>query len=223
VARIDEILEASDGIMVARGDLGVEMDIASVPVTQKVIIRRAQEYGKPAIVATQMLESMIERPSPTRAEASDVANAIFDMADAVMLSGETAVGKYGALAVDMMHRIALATEARLRELPSTSTPPTRVAPKTARTAAITHGAFHVVRDYGAKLVAIWSQSGHSARWLSFVGLQTPVLAFSSDERSVRRMALLYGVTPVLQKDLPSHRSDFHTLVDAYILEHGLAE
>jgi pyruvate kinase len=223
VERIDEILEATDGVMVARGDLGVEMDIASVPITQKMIIRKAQDYGKPTIVATQMLESMIDRASPTRAEASDVANAIFDMADAVMLSGETAVGKFGPLAVEMMHRIALATEARLREEPAKPSPPTRVTPIDARTAAITRGAFSVVLEWHAKFVAVWSQSGRSARWLSFAGLHTPVLAFSSDERAVRRMALLYGVTPVLWRDLPSHRSDFHAIVDGYIMERGLAE
>jgi len=223
VKNIEEILDAADGIMVARGDLGVEMDIAQMPVTQKILIKRAQAHGKPCIVATQMLETMIDSPTPTRAEVSDVANAIYDAADAVMLSGETAVGKYGPLAVDMMRRVANATEDRLgdgsEESEEMGSRPESVSP----TAALAHGAWRIASDLGATLVACWSEYGETARRLSRFGFHIPVLAFSSDPQAVRRMALLYAVTPVLQSRPPEHRSDFATLVNALVRERGLAE
>ncbi|MEC9372383.1 MAG: pyruvate kinase, partial [Planctomycetota bacterium] len=222
VQNIEDILEVSDGVMVARGDLGVEMDLASVPITQKLIINQAQEYGKPCIVATQMLETMIERPTPTRAEASDVANAIFDNADAVMLSGETAVGKYPALAVQTMHRIAVLTEARLRELPQESTPLTRALERGDQMAAVVHGAWRIALDIHARIVAVWSQTGQAARYLSFIGLRVPIIAFSSDVRAVRRMALLHGVFPVHESTHPVHRSDFDRMVNSFVLQRELA-
>ncbi|RMH24558.1 MAG: pyruvate kinase [Planctomycetota bacterium] len=222
VANIEEILDEADGVMVARGDLGVEMDLAEVPVTQKMLIMRAQAKRKPCIVATQMLESMIDRPSPTRAEVSDVANAIYDAADAVMLSGETAVGKHGALAVDMMRRIGRVTESRLREPPS-ARPDTAAAPGAlSPTAALAHGAWAIARDLGAALVACWSEHGETARLLSRLGFRVPVVAFSSDERAVRRMTLLYAVTPVFVDRPPVHRSEFGRLVEAVVLERALA-
>jgi len=223
VRRIDEILQEADGIMVARGDLGVEMDLATVPVIQKKLIHRAQEFGKPCIVATQMLETMIERSTPTRAEASDVANAIYDQADAVMLSGETAVGKYGPQAVTMMRRISLATEARLRELAPGEQAGGRERSRRTQEGALAHGAWAIASDLGATLVGVWSETGNAARLLSRVGLETPVVAFSSDERAVRRMTLFYGVTPAHQTELPVHRSDFDRLMDAFVIERGMAQ
>jgi len=222
VKHIDEILEEAAGIMVARGDLGVEMDLAQVPIIQKLLIAKAREYGKPCIVATQMLETMIERPTPTRAEASDVANAIFDRTDAVMLSGETAVGRFPHLAVETMRRIALATEERLRELPAVSTPSTKPREEQSRTNALAHGAWHIANDLNAKLVVAWSENGGSARLLSRIGLHIPIIAFSSSESAVRRMALLYGVTPVLARELPLHRSDFGLMIDRVVIERGWA-
>ena len=222
VENIEGILDEADGIMVARGDLGVEMDLALVPVTQKMLIVRAQAHGKPCIVATQMLESMIEHASPTRAEVSDVANAIYDAADAVMLSGETAVGKHAALAVDMMRRIAHATEARLGELTRDRIKPPAPGERSSPTAALAHGAWEIARDLGAALVACWSEHGETARLLSRMGFRIPVIAFSSDERAVRRMALLYAVIPVLLPSPPEHRSDFARLVDRFVAERGLA-
>jgi pyruvate kinase len=191
---IDAIVEAADGIMVARGDLGVEMDLAEVPLVQKRLIAKCDEWGKPCIVATQMLETMIENPSPTRAEVSDVANAVLDGADAVMLSAETASGKYPVLAVETMRRVAAAAERTLADRDTAPSPATRLIKSRYRTAALAHGAWHVAHDTGAKLVACWSQEGGTARYLSQTGLSIPIVAYSSDERQVRRMALLRGVT-----------------------------
>ena len=201
LAEIDAIVEAADGILVARGDLGVEMDLAQVPVVQKRLVAKADEWGKPCIVATQMLESMIASPTPTRAEVSDVANAVLDGADAVMLSGETAVGKYPVLTVEMMRRTIAATEARVRELPHEESPPARLLQSGYRTAALAHGAWHTARDLGAKAVACWSQRGGTARYLSQNGFRVPILAYSSDKRETRRMVLCRGVSAVYAPEL----------------------
>jgi pyruvate kinase len=195
--RIDEILDVADGIMVARGDLGVEMDLAEVPLVQKRLIAKCDEFGKPCIVATQMLETMIESPVPTRAEVSDVANAILDGADAVMLSAETASGKWPVIAVETMRRVIAAAERMLAETTTTPSPAARLIKSKYRTAALAHGAWHVARDIGAKLIVCWSQEGGAARYLSQTGPNIPIIAYSSDERQVRRMSLLRGVFPRL--------------------------
>lgn len=222
VENIDSILEATDLLMVARGDLGVEMDLAHVPATQKMLIARAHAFGKPVIVATQMLESMIKSPSPTRAEVSDVANAIYDGADIVMLSGETAVGDHGDLAVDTMRRIAIETERSLLHSPLRQP---RISSKLVesrnRLSALAHGAFHVVHDADAKIVAVWSESGDAAQLLSQIGMRVTILAFTTEPRVASRMALFAGVTPILRDAAPEHRSEFDDLVDQHILENGL--
>lgn len=223
VRNIDAILAEADGIMVARGDLGVEMEIARVPVIQKLLMRKTHEYGKPCIVATQMLESMIENSAPTRAEVSDVANAIYDGADAVMLSGETAVGKYPVLAVEMMRRVALATEETLREEKQAPRPPSRLREARERIPALAHGLWHMAQDVGAVLAVVWSQDGQAARYLSSNGFRMPIIAFSSDRAAVRRMTLYFAVRPVWQSEVPVHRSDFARIADGHILEHALAE
>ena len=195
IEQLDAIIEAADGVMVARGDLGVEMEPQQVPVAQKYILERARRLGKPAIVATQMLESMIESPTPTRAEASDVANAIFDGADAVMLSGETATGRHPDLVVETMRRIIESAEAWINHLPHE--PSESDLPEYPfRSAALALGAWHVVKKAGIKLVAVWSESGGMARYLSQTGFRVPILAFSSSEVTCRRMNLLGGVIPV---------------------------
>lgn len=199
LAELDSIIEASDAVMVARGDLGVEMDLAQVPIAQKTILAKAGEWGKPCIVATQMLETMIDHPSPTRAEVSDVAHAVFDGADAVMLSGETAVGKYPLLAVEMMRRTIAAAEQQVVAGIKAPSPPARLIESRYRTAALAHGAWHVAHDLGAKLIVCWSQRGGAARYLSQNGFAVPIIAYSSDERETRRMALLRGVTPIFTK------------------------
>lgn len=223
VRNIDEILAEADGIMVARGDLGVEMEVARVPVIQKALMHAAHEHGKPCIVATQMLESMIEHDTPTRAEVSDVANAVFDGADAVMLSGETAVGKHPVLAVEVMRRVALEAESWLRDRARDARPPARLRQARQRMPALAHGAWHMARDVAAVLAVVWSQDGQAARFLSRIGLHLPILAFSTDEAAVRRMALYAGVRPVLMHGAPEHRSDFARIVDWHILTQGLAE
>ena len=221
VDRMDAIIEAADGIMVARGDLGVEMDVADVPYVQKRLVRACHSVGKPCIVATQMLESMIENANPTRAEVSDVANAIYDGADCVMLSGETAVGKHPILAVETMTRVALSTEAAIRrEEVQAPQVPEVLRKKRELIPAIAHGAWHMANDVGAELIIVWSQQGGGARYLSRHNFNVPILAFSSNGPAVRRMNLLYAVFPVLWIDVPSHRSEFAELVDRLVIDMG---
>jgi pyruvate kinase len=194
IREIDAIVENCDGLMVARGDLGVEIDVAQVPIIQKDLIRRCQLAGKPVIVATQMLQSMIEQSSPTRAEVSDVANAIFDGTDAVMLSGETSVGKFPAGAVLMMSHIAEETEEYLHTTETAREPSLKL--KTMHlSAAVAKGVWQIVQDLKASLVVIWSQTGATARIFSKIRFPTPIVALSSDHRALRRMALHYGVIP----------------------------
>lgn len=222
VERIKPILEHCDGIMVARGDLGVEMDVSTVPVSQKRLIKVAHEHGKPAIVATQMLESMIKSATPTRAEVSDVANAILDGSDCVMLSAETAIGRYPHVAVETMRRVACSTEAHWREEPPAAASPGIVHEASAIGAAVAHGAWHISQDVGAELIVVWSQRGSGARLLSRNNFNVPIIAFSSDLKAVRRMNLLYGVYPIWMQQVPEHRSDFARIVDRLVLERNLA-
>lgn len=217
---LEAITRQADAVMVARGDLGVEMELATVPVIQKQIIALAHDHGKPVIVATQMLQSMIEAPSPTRAEVSDVANAIYDGVDAVMLSGETAVGRYPVQAVSMMALIARTTNQDLSRSPHQATrPPRRLQESQYRTAALAHGVNVVVRDLGAKLMGIWSQKGGGARYLSKNRPLIPIIAASSDPAVLCRMSLFYGVIPVLM-DRPQHLEDFAAQMDRLIRERG---
>jgi pyruvate kinase len=190
IENLDEILRVSDGVMVARGDLGVEMSPECVPVVQKNIIARAREHRRPVITATQMLESMTENPRPTRAEASDVANAIFDGSDAVMLSAETATGKYPVDAVGMMARIIEEAEASIHEFPRPAgTEPLKVAE------AIAELVCHASRELHMKLIAVFTHSGFTARLVSRYRPLVPIVAFSPEVNTRRRMALLWGVTP----------------------------
>jgi len=192
--QMDAILDACDGLMVARGDLGVEMDVAQVPIIQKDLIRRCQRAGKPVIVATQMLQSMIEQSSPTRAEVSDVANAVFDGADAVMLSGETSVGRYPAAAAHMMNHVAQVAEDYLDTLATRERPVVQDR-ETPMSAAVAAGVWQIVHDLKVKLVAVWSQSGATARIFSKYRFPVPVVAFTTEARTLRQMALHFGVLP----------------------------
>lgn len=221
---LDEIIRASDGLMVARGDLGVEMDVAQVPAWQKHIVARAAEFGKPTIVATQMLETMIESVSPTRAEASDVANAIFDGADAVMLSGETAVGAHPDVVVETMVRIIRAAEDRIDQLPHDPVLPDYLEEYPFRSAALAAGAWQVAQRSDAKLVVVWSQTGGMARYLSQHDFRIPILAFSSSDVATRRMTLLAGVTPIcIDPPEDGMLTTWTEQVEAMLLANGWAE
>jgi pyruvate kinase len=190
IENLEEILRVADGVMVARGDLGVEMKPECVPVVQKNIIARARENRRPVITATQMLESMTENPRPTRAEASDVANAIFDGSDAVMLSAETATGKYPVEAVGMMARIIEEAEASIQEFPRPAgTERLKVAETVAELVC------HASRELHMKVIAVFTHSGFTARLVSRYRPLVPIVAFSPEATTRRRMALLWGVTP----------------------------
>ncbi len=221
VGNVESIADAADAIMVARGDLGVEIDLARVPVVQKQLIAAAHAAGKPCIVATQMLQSMIEKPRPTRAEASDVATAIFDRVDAVMLSGETAVGRDPARAVTTMRRIAEETEAHLSVLPEAGAPPALLQSLRNPVAALAHGAWTIARDAGVRLIAVWSQEGGGARYLSRNLFQIPVVAASTDVRALRRMQILRGVLPV-HMEKPHDIADFIRRIDERLTRVGWA-
>jgi pyruvate kinase len=204
IDHLDSILEASDAIMVARGDLGVEVPPEKVPAIQKHIIRRAAEYRKPVITATQMLESMVENPRPTRAEASDVANAIYDGSDAVMLSAESAAGKYPVESVAMMNKIVVETEAQMRllgEKPGQKPEhrPLQLGKRRMLTVpeTICECMAHSAQDLDLAAIAIFTETGNTARLLSKYRPEAPIFALSPDEAVVHRSMLLWGTYPIL--------------------------
>jgi pyruvate kinase len=222
ITHIDGIIEASDGLMIARGDLGVELDVAQVPILQKDLIRRCQTSGRPVIVATQMLQSMIEQASPTRAEVSDVANAIFDGTDAVMLSGETSVGKYPLGSVHTMAHVAEVTEDYLIASRKGVAMPTQTGSSTLRfSTAIARGVGQIVNDLKVKLVVIWSQTGATARIFSKSRFPVPLIALSSDHRALRRMSLHFGVIPN-EMEPPKAMQDLVDSVDRLVRERKFA-
>jgi pyruvate kinase len=188
VDALEEIIEAFDAIMVARGDLGVELPLEAVPIVQKRAVELARRAAKPVIVATQMLESMISSPVPTRAETSDVANAVLDGADAVMLSGETSVGEYPTVTVQTMAKIVTSTEEHGLEriLPLGTRPRTQ-------SGAITLAAVEVADFVEAKFLCVFTESGESARRMSRLRSRIPILAFTPEESVRRRMSLFWGV------------------------------
>ncbi len=216
IENLDAILRVADGVMVARGDLGVEMNPERVPVVQKAIIKRAREFRRPVITATQMLESMTENPRPTRAEASDVANAIFDGSDAVMLSAETATGKYPVEAVSMMARIIEEAEASITEFPRPA-PQERL--KVAETVA--ELVCHASRELHMKLIAVFTHSGFTARLISRYRPLVPIIAFSPEVETRRRMALIWGVRP---RSIPNVRKvdGLAAVAEKRLLEERLA-
>jgi pyruvate kinase len=186
----DAICEAASAVMIARGDMGVELPYEEVPILQKQLVRRALDVGVPTIVATQMLESMTTSPRPTRAEASDVANAIFDGADAIMLSGETAIGAHPILAAEAAARIAVLCEERGPDYLPGGSPPTADtdADALAYAAVALAGA-----DRDVAAIACYTRSGRTARILSSLRPRVPIRAFSPDPGVVRRLALVHGV------------------------------
>ncbi|QRN78832.1 MAG: pyruvate kinase, partial [Nocardiopsis sp. BM-2018] len=199
VERFPEVLREVDGIMVARGDLGVEMPPERVPQIQKKIIRACLEAGKPVVTATQMLESMIQNSTPTRAEASDVANAIYDGTDAVMLSGETAVGAYPLEAVRMMDRIARTVEADPRYV--TTMQEQALAPDDTTADAVSSGAVQITNALNASLLVTFTSSGTTASRVARYRPAAPILAITPMERVFRQLALTWGVIPHMSHDI----------------------
>ncbi len=203
LANIESIIRASDGVMVARGDLGVELPFEEVPVAQKKIIALANKIGRPVITATQMLESMVTNPRPTRAEASDVANAILDGTDAVMLSAETAAGSYPRLAVEAMSRIIAELEQHPPALRSRDSRDERIGIVTTEV-AIAAATVAAVRMLGAPLVVVITKSGFSARVVSSHRPPVPILALTDNVRTRNQLALLWGVIPHVAESRPTY-------------------
>ncbi|MCY7412430.1 MAG: pyruvate kinase [Salinibacterium sp.] len=217
VDRLEAIIDAFDAIMVARGDLGVELPLEAVPIVQKRTVELARRMAKPVIVATQMLESMISSSVPTRAETSDVANAILDGADAVMLSGETSVGEYPVITVQTMARIVTSTEEQGLE----RIPPLGTKPRT-QGGAITLAAAEVADFVDAKYVCVFTESGDSARRMSRLRFRVPMKAFTPDPAIRRRMALIWGIESFIVERV-SHTDAMYRQVDDVLLREGLAE
>lgn len=216
VEHLQEIIDAFDGVMVARGDLGVELPLEAVPIVQKHAVELARRWAKPVIVATQMLESMIENPIPTRAETSDVANAIIDGADAVMLSGETSVGAHPVTVVETMARIIVSTEEHGLE----RIPPLGTKPRT-QGGALTLAAKSIADFVDAKYVCVFSQSGDSARRMSRLRDRVPILSFTDLASTRSRNALLWGVETFLVPRGDT-TDELMTILDDTVIGTGLA-
>jgi pyruvate kinase len=217
VDNLEAIIDAFDSIMVARGDLGVELPLEAVPIVQKRAVELARRMAKPVIVATQMLESMISSPVPTRAETSDVANAVLDGADAVMLSGETSVGEYPVITVQTMARIVESTEDHgLERIPELGTKPRT------QGGAITLAAAEVADFVDAKFVCVFTESGDSARRMSRLRFKIPMKAFTPDPAIRRRMSLIWGIESYVV-DRVTHTDAMYHQVDDILLREGLAK
>lgn len=213
---LDELIALSDAVLVARGDLGVEMDVWQVPLVQKSLTTLCRRAAKPVIIATQMLQSMVNSPTPTRAEVSDVANAILDGVDAVMLSAETAAGQYPLLAVDIIRRVAAVTEAHLADRwPDPADPAPHPQRADARTAAVTAAAARAACELRARLVAVWTTSGNTVRLMASQRLPIPVVGLTHDPRVARRISLFFGVRTL---EMPPQRDPERIFAD---LDHGL--
>jgi pyruvate kinase len=240
MAHLEEITEAADALMVARGDLGVEVPLPTVPVHQKRIVAAGRRAGKPVIVATQMLESMIEQPRPTRAEATDVANAVFDGADALMLSGETAIGKYPVTVVQTMANIILEAETYAREIATdTSIQPlghaharrTFQLDPSAHQATegeldvpdmVSAAAVYAADELKIRRIVAFSQSGFTARLVARYRPTSPVIAFTPDERVARQLQLVWGVRPLVTDTEVGSLDDLVQMVERHLRDAGLA-
>ena len=198
ITRLDEIIEISDALMVARGDLGVEMPVEKVPSLQKRITRLARRFGKPVVVATQMLESMISSPVPTRAEVSDVATAVYEGADAVMLSAESASGQFPIEAVATMNRIAIETEADVNYRGIIASQ--RSEPESTGADAIAEAARHVAETLDLKSICAWTSSGSTALRIARERPRPPVLALTPNRDTARRLTIVWGVLPMVTND-----------------------
>lgn len=220
VENIESIIHAADGIMIARGDMGVEMDLARVPLVQKRITALCRHFGKPAIVATQVLQSMMDNPSPTRAEASDICNAVMDFADAIMLSGETAVGTYPKEAVQSLAHVSRTTEAYLDGLDAPRAKVDTI-PELASRESIARSVAHMLDEVKVKLVAAWTQSGATTRLLSKMRIDVPILSLCPDRLTARQLSLSYGVLSVHQAPLDSYAA-WVERIEEMVLDKGWA-
>lgn len=216
VAALEEIVDAFDGVMVARGDLGVELPLEQVPLVQKRAVELSRRWAKPVIVATQMLESMISNPRPTRAEASDVANAVLDGADALMLSGETSVGEYPVETVATMAKIIESTEENgLERIPSLGTKPHT------HSGAVVRAALEIAELLGSKYVCVFTESGDTLRRVSRLRSRIPVLAFTPNDDVRRKLSLIWGATTFLVEKV-THTDQMIKQVDELVLASGKA-
>ncbi|EMW5424538.1 pyruvate kinase [Enterococcus faecalis] len=218
IDNIDEILKVSDGLMVARGDMGVEIPTEDVPVVQKALIKKCNALGRPVITATQMLDSMQRNPRPTRAEANDVANAIYDGTDAVMLSGETAAGDYPLEAVQTMARIAVRTEETLVNQDSFAL---KLYSKTDMTEAIGQSVGHTARNLGIQTIVAATESGHTARMISKYRPKAHIVAITFSEQKARSLSLSWGVYATVA-DKPSSTDEMFNLASKVSQEEGYA-
>ncbi len=219
---IDRIIAFSDGIMVARGDLGVEVPTEEVPILQKELVRKANEAGKVVIIATQMLESMREHTRPTRAEATDVANAVFDGADALMLSAETSTGLYPVQTVRMMKRIISTAEKSLLKTGIGSRLNIQKVKQESRISfAVADAALRAASDLGARCIVAFTRSGYTALLASKCKPTVPVVAFTPDERVMRKMTIYWGVRPFLLENLES-TEEMIRKVDTALVENAIA-
>ncbi|MCA0188387.1 MAG: pyruvate kinase, partial [Proteobacteria bacterium] len=219
IEHLDAIVALADGVMVARGDLGVELPPQQVPVLQRRIVRAARKAGRPVVVATQMLESMITAPAPTRAEVSDVATAVFEGADAVMLSAESASGQFPLEAVATMNRIAESVERdpNYRAVIDGQ----RTDPEPTGADAIAAAARTVAETLDLKAIVVWTASGATALRIARERPYTPILMLTTSERTARRMRLVWGVNPIIGAD-PTHSADMVRIGTAAARENGLA-
>jgi pyruvate kinase len=222
IDNLDEILDVSDGVMVARGDLGVELPPEAVPIVQKKILSKSSQSGRFAITATQMLESMTTNSRPTRAEASDVANAIFDGSDAVMLSAETASGKYPVEAVQMMARIIMAAENNRQLHVSVPRQHFVVASETDEfTDALAGAANYAAEQLDAKFIVVFTQTGFTAKLMSKFRPKQPIIALTPSSWVARRMNMLWGVQPFVLKDVGEYHEQIVERVDDYLLSRDI--
>ncbi|HKO58096.1 MAG TPA: pyruvate kinase, partial [Thermoanaerobaculia bacterium] len=221
IDNLEDILEVSDGVMVARGDLGVELPPEAVPVIQKRILSTASRWGRFAITATQMLESMTVSSRPTRAEASDVANAIFDGSDAVMLSAETASGKYPVEAVQMMARIIITAEQN-RQLVTARLPFRKATESDEFTDALAGAANYAAEQIDAKYIVVFTQTGFAARLMSKFRPKVPIIALTPSSWVARRSNILWGVQPFVMKEAGEYHEQIVDHVDEYLITKDIA-
>ena len=218
VDNLDEIIAVSDGLMVARGDLGVEIPVEEVPIVQKEMIAKCRRAGIPVITATQMLDSMQDNPRPTRAEASDVANAIFDGTDAIMLSGETAAGDYPVEAVQTMSNIAIRTEASLFDQDAYSL---KAYDQEDTTEAIGQAVGHTAKNLNIETIVAATESGHTARMISKYRPKADIVAMTFSQATADALTLKWGVVPIVSEK-PETTDDMFNLAATYVVDHGFA-